>query len=60
MNHKQLPSDRYFEVVQNEEDYLKFKGSGMAWEWEPHTPNSWDEHLSLKAVWLAHKLFDGS
>lgn len=45
-----LPSNRYFELIQTEDDYAKFIGSGMAWEVEPHCPISWQEHLQMVVV----------
>ena len=57
---KPLPSDHYFNTVITEGDYLAFKSSGMAWEWEPHCPASWEEHQRLYSVWLKHKEYDGS
>lgn len=45
-----LPSSRYFELIQTEDDYAKFIGSGMAWEVEPHCPISWQEHLQMVVV----------
>lgn len=42
-----LPSNRYFELVITEEDYRKFIGSGMAYEWEINCPSSWKEHCGM-------------
>lgn len=42
-----LPSNRYFELIQTEDDYAKFIGSGMAFEVEPLAPISWQEHLQM-------------
>lgn len=47
MVEKKCPSKRYFELVKTKEDYLMFIGSGMAWEVEPSTPNSWEERLKM-------------
>lgn len=43
------PSKRYWEVVKTKKDYDDFVGSGMAWELEPNTPDSWHQHMRLKA-----------
>jgi len=42
-----MPSDKYFDIIKNLEDYEKFIASGMAWEWEPDCPNTWSRHLEL-------------
>lgn len=52
---KQLPSDKYFELIQSYEDWDKFVRTGMAWEVEPHCPYNWEEHQRLYALWLEHK-----
>lgn len=57
---KQLPSDKYFELIQSYEDWDKFVRTGMAWEVEPLCPYNWEEHLRLHALWLEHKEYDGS
>lgn len=42
-----LPSNRYFEVVKTEEDYKKFKATGMAYEFEYWFPSTWKEHCEM-------------
>ncbi|MNF77085.1 hypothetical protein D3C85_173200 [compost metagenome] len=42
-----LPSERYFEAVKTEEDYKKFKATGMAYEFEYWFPSTWAEHQKM-------------
>lgn len=57
---RQLPSDKYFNTIETQDQFYGFINTGMAWEVEPCCPSSWEEHIDLKKAWLKHKDYDGS
>ena len=41
--------DFYFKHVKTESDYWRLRATGLAWEFFPSLPASWEQHLIMLA-----------